>query len=517
MWTLMKCLACSWILILIMVSSAHHDSGISCGFPGAPANGKVIADRDVYKVNETIRYLCEPSFDLEGPPINTCNEQGKWQNSHPPLCKQNAAYNSNVSQSSTLNGFIASLAIDGQPTTCAQTQFKVNSKNYWQIQMANAHRIREVSIRASVVSVNVHLWLRIAIANPNQGISYYCEDMRSRGTTSIDVTVNCDKQNKSNQTGTTVLITDERISGQLRLCEVKIALDEVLMCGKPDVEPHCEVKEERTRGYHTAVYKAKPGYKLQKGDVIRVCKNGKWPIGTTPLCLPDTEDFTATTVKSRNSSNKTSSGVSDKPLENNVIIGIAIGVTAASVSTIIIIVLVIVIMRKYYGRGPCRGGNVTSEHDGVFLGNHPSSCGSRSPTIHPNYSDPWDDPSNHLYDYINPETLLSNKNKNATITKAAETSFHVPKVGEVDRTGYLISRRSRSSQDADPGVQENLIEPVHLRNKNAERRRLPDPSQSQSLAPPSQPNSKLNSFNELEVDAYGLYGVAELDEPSRTS
>lgn len=482
---------------------ALHDSGIFCGFPGAPFSGRVFPDKDTYKVNETVAYLCNTSFDLEGPQTNVCNPQGLWTNKAPPLCKRNAAFDSFASQSSTVGTFNAYLAIDGKPDTCAQTDIGPN--NYWEIKMTNEILIKDVKIHATV---GVRSFMITIEVSNKQGPVFFCDKINVQGRADIQVTSNCVKHNPYNKTGSVLRITDERSRGKLHLCEVKISIDEAIKCGKPDVKPHCRVREDSQNGFHTASYEPKPGYRLFNGDVIRICKSGKWPQGTTPLCLPvpdGTHQYTnssdgKTTGKNGNNTKSKNGSESEKTLGTGVIVGIAAGITVTSLSTIIIIIIVISITRKYYRRGSNRGGPVTSQHEGMFLHNNPSSCGSTSPTIRPNYSDPWDDPSTHVYDYINPETLLSSKNKNLNQTKA-ETSLSSP-TKQVDGMGYLVSRRS-CPQDSDPNAREQLIVPVNLRHKNSDCQHL------QAPAIPLQQDSRMNSVNELEVDAYGGYGFPE--------
>lgn len=49
-----------------------------CPYPGDPYNGQTVPRKDVYQVNETVRYQCAEGFSTTGVGKGTCQSNGSW-------------------------------------------------------------------------------------------------------------------------------------------------------------------------------------------------------------------------------------------------------------------------------------------------------------------------------------------------------------------------------------------------------------------------------------------------------
>lgn len=387
-------------------ATSHCDNGVwknqvhcksvlfNCGFPGSPINGFTeYADA----VTGTIRYECLPGFLLVGPSIRSCLMNGTWSPQSIPKCLTNVAFGKYVSHSD-MSRSDDKPSVDGNLETCDVVGYHQRDKTqqrWWKVEFDSPQLVSNIRV------------IQPRGQQKRLKVAYFYDDVSPRANVpcvvSHDMGLVCELTSPVSSRG--IYILPEEKQDNVTLCEVQVTnrLEQV-QCGTVDEQLNSRV----TYKQNNALFLCDAGYTLH-GPFAVNCENGSWkpPYPTCTIAAGGHTTLAPKTVTpSRKSPSGRTFGTTPAAFEHHEaekdsfmvgIMGIAIGVTAASVSIIIAVVVIVCIMKRHYRKKQhtCNHNCSSGHHTSSTTYNN-SGGGGGSPRD-------WDESSIHLYETVKPE------------------------------------------------------------------------------------------------------------------
>lgn len=139
----------------------------ACHAPEAPKNGRITVAQSAtngtqFSTGTIIAYVCLEGFDILGPRTQQCGRDGSWQPKDLPMCLSNVVTDRPAFQSSGSNVTgMASLALDGNKTTCSKTD--VETSPWFAVDLRETLPIAVVQLdfKESIVPSAVQLTVRV--------------------------------------------------------------------------------------------------------------------------------------------------------------------------------------------------------------------------------------------------------------------------------------------------------------------------------------------------------------------
>lgn len=373
-----------------------------CGYPGTPSGGNVFPSSQAYAINDNVTYNCADGLTVVGSDKRTCQKDGTWS-LQIPRCEVNLALQKTVT---TPAGFRVPLIVDGNWESCDKIEQvtsgqKVTPAQFF-IDLGKEVAVQSVKIAFRNTDANYSIDVAITKSKSNQKAPVQvCKKFAGfLKTKSLELT--CDKN-----LGDRIIITDVRAKS-LVLCEVEVSAlaseAEPLYCGEPEVPLHAQVIEVDVMPQKVKYYCPK-GYRL-RGNAENTCERGVWG-KSLPRCDQISKDLDyedteiATDSPPIDEPDKPSDGKPirvtkephEAPMDNEKdstvvvgVMGIALGVTAASVSILCAVITIIIVMKKCRKTPRCR------------IPSHSTEDSSSRTSSRRNAN--WEDASMHYYDTV---------------------------------------------------------------------------------------------------------------------
>ncbi|CAN7999504.1 unnamed protein product, partial [Ixodes hexagonus] len=110
----------------------------------------------------TVAYICVEGFQLMGPRTQQCGRNGLWEPKEHPMCLSNVVSGRPSFQSSGSNVTgAASLALDGNKTTCSETHVETSPWFAVDLKEALPIAVVELDFQESMVPSAVHVTVRV--------------------------------------------------------------------------------------------------------------------------------------------------------------------------------------------------------------------------------------------------------------------------------------------------------------------------------------------------------------------